>query len=189
MADFHYETQRLILRDWRDADWAPFWEGTNTAAVMQYLGGIADAPTRIAVRDRLERYARDFGHTFWPVERKADGAILGFCGLKRCTDKNGPFGMMEAGWRLREDAWGHGYAREAATATLDLAFERFRASEAIAITVMANTGSRTLMQRLGMTRRPQLDFDGAAWAKDHGKVIVHAITRAAWNAHRAGFDG
>ncbi len=56
------------------------------------------------------------GHTFWVVERKEDRAILGFCGLKRCTDKNGPFGMMEAGWRLREDAWGKGYAREAAVA-------------------------------------------------------------------------
>ncbi|HAV79474.1 MAG TPA: N-acetyltransferase, partial [Erythrobacter sp.] len=82
-----------------------------------------------------------------------DGAILGFCGLKRSNQSGGPLGMMEVGWRLREDAWGRGYAKEAATASLDLAFDRFDAEEVIAMTVQRNTASWGLMQRLGMRRR------------------------------------
>ncbi|MEO1649083.1 MAG: GNAT family N-acetyltransferase [Pseudomonadota bacterium] len=182
-ASFRHETERLILRDWREEDWAPFWEGTNTPAVMEYLGGLADEKTMAEGRARLERYARDFGHTFWPVERKEDGAILGFCGLKRCTDENGPFGMMEAGWRLREDAWGKGYAREAAIATLDLAFDRFEAEEVIAMTVQGNTGSWGLMLRLGMERRPDLDFEETMWSQDYGMVIVYSISKAEWRAN------
>lgn len=188
MADFRCETERLILRDWREEDWAPFWEGTNTPAVMQWLGGVADEQTMADARNRLERYQRDFGHTFWPVERKEDGAILGFCGLKRCTDENGPFGMMEAGWRLRDDAWGKGYAKEAAIATLDLSFDRFGADETIAMTVEGNTGSWGLMKRLGMERRPDLDFPETMWSQDYGTVIVFSIARDAWRTHRASLD-
>ena len=186
---FYHETERLILRDWREEDWAPFWEGTNTPAVMQWLGGVADAETRASAQERLERYRRDYGHTFWPVERKADGAILGFCGLKRCTDAQGPLGMMEAGWRLREDAWGQGYAKEAAIAALDLAFDRFDADQTIALTVHGNTGSKGLIARLGLTRCPELDFEEAHWAKIYGPVIVYAISKSDWYAHRQSLYG
>ncbi len=181
---FHHETERLILRDWREEDWAPFWEGTNTPAVMQWLGGVADEQTKADAQARLQKYHRDHGHTFWPIERKDDGAILGFCGLKRCTDENGPFGMMEAGWRLREDAWGKGYAKEAAIATLDLSFDRFGADETIAMTLEGNTGSWGLMHRLGMERRPDLDFPETMWSKDYGTIIVYSTTRSAWREHR-----
>ncbi len=180
MAEFRHETPRLILRDWREDDWEPFWEGTNTPSVMRWLGGPLDQEGKLGQRARLQQYQRDNGHTFWAVERKEDEAILGFCGLKRCTDKNGPFGMMEAGWRLREDAWGKGYAREAASASLQLGFDRFDAEEIIALTVEGNTGSWGLMLRLGMMRRPELDFAEAHWNEGYGKIIVHVIGREAW---------
>lgn len=179
---FRHETERLILRDWREEDWKPFFDATNRPAVMQWLGGVMDDEKMAWARGRLEGYARDFGHTFWVVERKEDGAILGFCGLKRCTDEHGPFGKMEAGWRLREDAWGKGYAKEAATATLTLAFDRFDADEVIAITLEGNTGSWGLMKRLGMERRPDLDFAEPKWSADYGTAIVYLITKEAWRA-------
>ena len=135
MPEFRHETLRLVLRDWREADWPVFWEATNTPAVMRWLGGVADEGTRAAAQARVEGYRADHGHTFWVVERKEDGALLGFCGLKRSNQPGGPQGMMEVGWRLREDAWGQGYAKEAASAALDLAFDRFGADEVIALTV------------------------------------------------------
>lgn len=180
MADFRYETERLILRDWRAEDWPCFWEGTNTPSVMRWLGGIADTAKRQAAQDRLLSYRQEFGHTFWAVERKEDGAILGFCGLKRSNQAGGPIGMMEIGWRLREEAWGRGYAREAASASLDLAFDRFGADEVIAMTVRRNEGSWGLMKRLGMCRREDLDFDSAEFDAEDPLIIVYSIDRAAW---------
>lgn len=181
---FRHETERLTLRDWREEDWAEFWAGTNTPAVMRWLGGKLDDATMAAARGRLEGYQAEHGHTFWAVERREDGAILGFCGLKRCTDEAGPFGEMEVGWRLREDAWGKGYAKEAAAASLDLAFERFAAERVVALTVEGNTASWGLMLRLGMMRRPELDFAASQWSDGLGPVIVHAITREEWAQQR-----
>jgi hypothetical protein len=47
MAEFRHETDRLILRDWREEDWPFFWEGTNTPGVMRWLGGFAMARSAI----------------------------------------------------------------------------------------------------------------------------------------------
>ena len=184
MAEFRHETDRLILRDWREEDWPFFWEGTNTPGVMRWLGGVCDGAKRDAAQQRLLSYEREHGHTFWCVERRGDGAILGFCGLKRSNQSGGPLGMMEVGWRLREDAWGRGYAKEAATASLDLAFDRFDAEEVIAMTVQRNTASWGLMQRLGMRRRDDLDFDNAEFDKEDPVIIVYSVDRASWTAHR-----
>lgn len=182
MTEFRHETARLVLRDWRDRDWPLFWQATNTPSVMRWLGGVVDEATRTSVAARLLGYREDYGHTFWAVERKDDGALLGFCGLKRSNQAGGPQGMMEVGWRLREDAWGQGYAKEAAAASLDLAFDRFGAEEVIALTVQGNTGSWGLMLRLGMERRKDLDFDSPDFDPENPRIIAHAITRQQWKA-------
>ena len=181
-ADFRHETERLILRDWREEDWEPFWEATNTPAVMEWLGGVCDAGKRQGAQERLLGYQRDHGHTFWVIERKEDGAILGFCGLKRCNQAGGPLGEMEVGWRLRQDAWGQGYAKEAALASLDLAFDRFGAEQVIALTVEPNAPSWGLMKRLGMERRADLDFANSDFGDD--RIIVYSIARDAWKKQR-----
>lgn len=180
--EFRHETARLILRDWREDDWPEFWRTTNTPAVMRWLGGVQDEAARAAAQTRVEGYRNDHGHTFWVIERKDDAALLGFCGLKRSNQAGGPQGMMEIGWRLREDAWGQGYAKEAAAASLALAFERFGVDEVIALTVQGNTGSWGLMRRLGMERRPDLDFDSADFDPENPRIIIHAIARDTWLA-------
>ena len=185
MADFRHETERLILRDWREEDWERFWEATNTEAVMRWLGGVCDADKRAGARQRLESYREEHGHTFWVVERKSDRSILGFCGLKRCNQQGGPTGMMEIGWRLREDAWGKGYAKEAALASLDLAFGRFGADEVIALTVEGNAPSWGLMKRLGMRRRSDLDFANSDFDPETGTIIVYSVNRQERGGARA----
>ncbi|GAA4047116.1 GNAT family N-acetyltransferase [Parerythrobacter jejuensis] len=191
MADFRHETERLVLRDWRDEDWEPFWRHLNTPNVMRHLGGLASEEVRRHAEERLLGYKRDHGHTFWVTQRKDDGGhlageIIGFCGLKRCNEENGPLGDMEAGWRLREDAWGHGYAKEAAKASIDLAFTQFDAPHVIALTVEENAPSWGLMRRLGMERRADMDFpDHESWAAGQN-IIVYLISRERWAARRDG---
>lgn len=188
MGDFIHQTERLVLRDWCEEDWPVFWRHCNTPAVMQHLGGLADQAEMDAARERLEGYRRDHGFTFWVVERKPDGGhlsgeLLGFCGLKRCNEENGPTGDVEAGWRLREEAWGEGYAKEAATATLKLGFEQFGAPHIIALTVQENTPSWGLMKRLGMERRQDLDFESTTYGPE--SVIVYSISRDQWRQANA----
>lgn len=188
MSEVVTTTGRLRLRGWDEARRVEFVRVTNTPAVMRWLGGVAAPAAIAAALARLDGYQRDFGHTFWAVERIADHALLGFCGLKRVNSPGGEHlhGAVEIGWRFREDAWGQGYASEAAAASLDLAFNRFGAPEVVALTVPENTASCTLMQRLGMARTPDLDFEGQ-FAPGPGArfpTIVHRITAAEWRAQR-----
>lgn len=181
MADFRLETRRLILRDWREEDWAQFFRVTNTPAVMRWLGGLLDEKGMASQRGRVEACHAANGFCFWAVERKEDGALLGFCGLKRADAAGSTVtGAMEVGWRLREDAWGQGYAKEAATASLDAAFGRFGAEEVVALTVDGNTGSWGLMERLGMRRRAELDYDDARYESPWRRSIVYSIDRETW---------
>ncbi len=180
MADFHHETDRLVLRGWRDEDWSRFFAVTNTPAVMRWLGGVLDDAGMAAQRARVEGCAAQHGHSFWVVERKADGEMLGFCGLKRADAPGSTVaGMPEIGWRLREDAWGQGYAKEAAIASLDLAFDRFGAEEVVALTIAENTASWGLMERLGMRRRPELDYPDKRYPPPWRDAIVYSLARDA----------
>jgi RimJ/RimL family protein N-acetyltransferase len=185
MAEFRLETERLVLRDWRGEDWPEFFRVTNTPAVMRWLGGVTDSEAQAKARARHETRSAAHGFDFWALERKPDGAhlageLLGFCGLKLSDEEGGPIGEFEIGWRLREDAWGRGYAREAAEASLQAAFEGFGAPHVIALTVEENAASWGLMRRLGMRRREDLDFRSTALIPEGEDVIVYSITRDEW---------
>jgi len=166
------ETERLILRDWTEADVAPFLRHTNTPAVMRWLGGVrSEAEQREAI-GRIIRWQDERGFTFWALERKADSAMLGFCGLKIADTPGSPIeGMVEIGWRLRADAWGQGYAKEAAIASLEHAFGELGADRVVAITFPGNEPSWRLMERLGMTRRPELDYDDARFPELNPTIV------------------
>jgi RimJ/RimL family protein N-acetyltransferase len=176
------------LRGWHEADESRFYAVMNTPAVMQHLGGVQTPEGWREAFERLRLYQRDFGHTFWIVEDKASGEILGFCGLKLVNSPGaGPAltGTPEIGWRLRESAWGMGIAKEAAIAAFDLAFGRFGYGRVIAMTIPANVGSEGLMKRLGMTRADDLDFTDTRFGSETNPQIIYAIDAADWPAARA----
>ena len=176
------ESDRLILRTWDTADRAEYARHCNTPAVGRHVGGVQSEEDLNGAFERLEGYQRDTGHTFWVVERKSDGALLGFCGLKVANLAGTPVdGEVEIGWRLREDSWGQGYAKEAAGAALDWAWANLDAARIVSFTTPANEPSWGLMERLGMTRRADLDFAHPHFAADHplSRHITYVIERPA----------
>ncbi|MCA1654815.1 MAG: GNAT family N-acetyltransferase [Sphingomonadales bacterium] len=193
MADTVATTDRLFLREWDDADEVRFYDIMNRPAVMRHLGGLQSPEQWREAFHRLRGFQEEFGHTFWIIEDRASGDILGFCGLKRVnapgagdlTDQH------EIGWRLRESAWGQGIAKEAAIASIDLAFSRFAAPHVIAPTARGNRASQGLMKRLGMIRRPDLDYIDARFpaVSEITPQIVHSIDAADWPSARAGALG
>src|SRR4051794_29552797 len=117
MTEVIAETERLILRTWRQEDRAVYLATCNTEAVTAHLGGPAAAEDIDAAFARIAKSQSEHGFSFWAIERKADGALLGYCGPRICDDLERPVhGELEIGWRLREDAWGQGYGVESARA-------------------------------------------------------------------------
>ena len=158
MPDFRLETDRLILRDWREDDLDALHALCSDARVMATIGPLQDRETARAGLGRLmTRAARD-GHTFWALERKSDGRMIGFCGVARGTVPQIE-NEIEIGWRLAFDCWGQSYVREAAEASLRW-FAANRPGQPIcAITSVGNLRSRGLMERLGMRHDPGMDFE------------------------------
>lgn len=152
------ETERLLVRAWREADREPFAAMSRDPEVMATLGPLLSRAESDALIDRLIAMQASDGHCFWAVERKSDGAFVGWTGLILGTV--GPIaGELEIGWRLARSAWGAGYATEAARAALEWGFAHRPVQRIVAITATVNGRSQAVMARLGMVRRPELDFD------------------------------
>jgi RimJ/RimL family protein N-acetyltransferase len=185
VAEIVAETVRLRLREWDDEDEVRFYAVMNRPEVMRHLGGVQLPEEWREAYSRVRGCQTDHGHTFWIVQDKANGDVLGFCGIKRVnapgTDMTG---QHEIGWRLRSEAWGRGIAKEAAIASLDLAFDRFAAPHVIAMTSPHNLPSQGLMERLGMVRRADLDFWDPRFGEELNPAIVWRIDSADWSAAR-----
>jgi RimJ/RimL family protein N-acetyltransferase len=187
VAEIIAETERLRLREWDDEDEVRFYEVMNRPEVMTHLGGLQLPDEWRAAYGRIRGFTAEFGHTFWIVDDRASGDILGFCGIKRVNAPGAGelTGKHEIGWRLRPEAWGKGIAKEAAIASLDLAFGRFDAPHVIAMTVPENRASWGLMRRLGMARREDLDFLDERFGPELNPSIVYWMEAADWPAARA----
>jgi RimJ/RimL family protein N-acetyltransferase len=187
MAEVFATTDRLALRGWEDEDEVRFYEVMNRPEVMRHLGGLQRPEEWRFAYQRLRKLQEEFGHTFWIVEDRASGVTLGFCGIKRVNAPGAGdlTGTHEIGWRLRPEAWGKGIAKEAAIASLDLAFGRFGAPNVLALTVVENEASWGLMKRLGMRRREELDFIDTRFGPELNPSIVYWMDAADWPAARA----
>jgi RimJ/RimL family protein N-acetyltransferase len=153
------ETGRLILRRWEERDAPAFHAMGQDPRVMEYLGppmGRADVDAAMA---RQNGFADSHGCCFWAMERREDGAFLGFCGIKPGASDTPIEGRSEIGWRLAAQYWGQGFAREAAEASLAHGWNALGLDSVWAITTVGNSRSWGLMERLGMRRHPDLDFD------------------------------
>jgi RimJ/RimL family protein N-acetyltransferase len=145
-------TERLVLRPWRATDREPFAAMNADPEVMEYIAsGVLHPVASDELRARLRREWARAGHGLWALERAEDAAFLGFCGLS-APAWGGPAVQdeIEVGWRLRRDAWGHGYASEAARAALRVAWDGLGLRSAIALIHPDNARSLGVAERLGM---------------------------------------
>jgi RimJ/RimL family protein N-acetyltransferase len=160
-------TDRLRLRDWRQADRAPYAAMMADPMVGDWLGATLTEAEAVAHIDRLGAGLADSGFGLMALERRADGVFLGAAGLAPLKPDNPIAPGVEIGWRLARAAWGRGYASEAAAALLAHGFDRLELAEIVAFTATGNLRSRAVMARLGMTRRPDLDFEHPALSLGH----------------------
>jgi RimJ/RimL family protein N-acetyltransferase len=160
------ETERLILRQWRDEDLEPFADMSADPEVMRWLGGVLDRSGARAYMDRAHDAFARLGMGRFAIERKADGAFLGACGLMPSYPNVPLPPYVDMGWRLGRWAWGGGYATEAAGAVMRDGFSRLGLPEITAITAEINLRSRAVMERLGMRRDAASDFDDPGHAED-----------------------
>lgn len=161
------ETDRIILRRWRDRDLEPFAAMGCDPRVMEFFPALLSREESAAAIARMEDRFESNGFCFWAIERKEDGVFLGFGGLNRPTFAAPFTPCVEIGWRLAFAYWGYGYASEAARASLAYGFHNLAEREVVAFTAQGNQRSRSVMERLGMTYDPADDFDHPSIPNGH----------------------
>ena len=173
------ETERLILRPWRDSDLDDLARMCGDPAVM------VDYPAPQTREDcvvRLTRYRTAFeqsGFTRWALFRRDDATFVGYTGIQPVSADH-PLAQLspvrpvvEIGWRLVRAAWGHGLATEAARASLEDGFSRCGFGEVLSYTTPRNERSQAVMRRIALSRRPTLDFSDP----DGNRYIVFGTAR------------
>lgn len=185
MAEFRIETERLVLREWSRDDAPAFHAICSDPTVMATLGPLMSLAETEALIERMQGLQARDGHCFWALERADDARLIGWCGAIRGT--TGPVdGKGEFGWRLAADCWGKGYVSEGARAGIAWFFANRPDEAAWAITHTGNTRSRAVMERLGMTYQPALDFDHPRLGEDNPlrPHVTYRLARADWQRGR-----
>lgn len=177
-------TDRLLLRRWRDADRPAFHALNADPAVMATIGPVMSRAESDAFLNRIEeRFDRD-GFGLWCVE--LDGVSIGFTGFMAPWFRDG----IEIGWRIRSQHWGAGYAPEAAAACLAVGFTPeanggFGFREVISFTAAINEKSRRVMDKLGLVRDHDGDFEHPG-VPDGDPLRPHVLYRIDADRYRGG---
>lgn len=150
-------TPRLLLREWREDD-REAWAAMNAdAEVMEFFPSTLDRDESDRAFDRFSSALDERGWGLWAVD--LGGRFVGFTGLNPVPIDLPCAPAVEIGWRLARSAWGQGFATEAAHAVLEVAFGELGLADVVSFTAVGNVRSRNVMERLGMRRDGEGDFD------------------------------
>lgn len=164
------ETERLILRMFREDDFDSYARICADPDVMRYL-----AEGKPYTRAEAWRHMaflighwqlRGYGH--WAVEEKASGHIIGRIGFLNPEGWPG----FEIGWTLGREYWGKGYAAEGARRALHYAFTELDRDHVISLIHPDNQASIRVAERLGERLEGKADVFGK-------EVLVYGVMRAA----------
>lgn len=178
------DTDRLLLRNWREEDRALFHEINADEEVMTFFPFRRSRAESDPVMDLLRDEITRDGFGFAAIEVRASGQCAGFAGIRRTQlEPHFPDGSVEAGWRLARPHWGKGYASEAARAWLRHGFEKLQLPEIVSFAVHDNRRSTAVMERIGMLRDPSRDFDHPGVPDSHPHLrrhVVYTLDGARW---------
>ncbi len=169
------ETERLILRRWREDDKEFFAKLNADPKVMKYYPNVLSTEESNALAKICSDLVAKNGWGFWALETISDNRFIGFTGLNQPDYELPVDACVEIGWRLASEAWGQGYATEAAKACLDFAFENLVLDEVYAFSSVANQKSRAVMERLNMINLNS-NFNHSLLV-DHEKLQEHVLYR------------
>jgi RimJ/RimL family protein N-acetyltransferase len=165
------ETERLVLRAFRQDDLDAFAAANLDPDVVRYVG----AGTPASRADSWRSMASALGHWelrgygLWAAEERATGAFVGRMGLYNPEGWPG----LEAGWMLAPSARGRGFATEGGRASLRHAFGEVGADRVISLIQPANRASVAVAERLGGRYDGMIDLSGT-------QVAVYAYDRDRW---------
>jgi RimJ/RimL family protein N-acetyltransferase len=180
-------TDRLVLGSWDAAATEGLFRLSNDPEVMRHFPGM---PSRELVEEMTTRHRDNLAAGrpgLYAVRLRDTSRFIGFVGLAVPRFEAPFMPCVEIGWRLARDAWGHGYATEAAEEVLVHGFETLALPEVVSFTTVLNEPSIAVMRRLGMHTDPAEDFDHPSVSEGHPvrRHVLYRLTAEEWRERRA----
>ena len=178
----YLETERLILRRLTDADVENLFVLDSDPAVMRFINGGKPTPREVIETETLPRllgfYGRGDGYGLWAAIEKSTGEFIGWFSLR---SDEGDLMRVELGYRLRQSAWGNGYATEGSQALVDKGFSELGAERIFATTMTVNAASLRVMEKVGLKyiRTFHESWSETIEGTEKGDV-EYALTRSEW---------
>lgn len=180
------KTERLILRPWQESDFEPFARMNADHRVRKYFPSVLTEEESNALAEKIILKIQDQGWGFWAVSAPGIADFIGFIGLA-VVEFKAPFTpAVEIGWRLAHEFWGQGYATEGALAALNYGFEILDLKEIVSFTTEKNLPSRKVMEKIGMHRDSQDDFDHPNLFEGHvlRRHVLYRLSINEWSTYR-----
>lgn len=128
-------------------------------AVMEHFPSLLTRAESDQTVGRIVKHFDEHGFGVWAVEVPGVASFIGFVGLMVPRFQAHFTPCVEVGWRIARPHWARGYATEGARAALAYGFDALGLGEIVSMTVLGNDRSRRVMDKLGMRRDPDGDFD------------------------------
>lgn len=179
-------TERLLLRGWRTADREAFAALNADPRVSEFLAAPITREHSDEMVSRVADCWRARGYGLWAVERVDRAEFIGYVGLWPAEFAAHFTPAVEVGWRLAAAHWGHGFATEGGQAALRYGFDVLGLGEIVSFTAVGNRRSRRVMERLGMRRDPDGDFDHPAVQPGNPvrPHVLYRLPRDVWSRTR-----
>jgi ribosomal-protein-alanine N-acetyltransferase len=173
-AKTYIETERLILRQWKESDRDVFAELNQNPENLLFFPNTLTRKQSDDFINKTIQLIDNNGYGLFAVELKETSEFIGFTGLATPSFEAHFTPCTEVGWRLHKNYWGKGYATEAAKSVLNFAFNKLYLGEVVSFTSLLNTPSINVMKRIGMTHDPSRDFEHPRIEKGH-KLRPHTF--------------
>ena len=164
---FIFETDRIGFRGWKKEDRKEFARMNGDPMVMEYMPRSLTEKESNHLVDKFEAHFDEHDFGLYALERKEDGAFMGFTGLQHVPFKAPFTPAVEIAWRLDYGFWGQGFGSEAAKAVLEHGRKVLEIPEIVAFTVFDNARSIAVMEKIGMSRDIDGDITYPNMSKEH----------------------
>jgi 3-dehydroquinate dehydratase/shikimate dehydrogenase len=170
------ETNRLILRKWQEADFAPFAKMNADSTVMEFFPSTLSRTESDELANKFIKHFEQNGFGLFAATLKDSGEFIGFVGLNIPSFDAHFTPCVEIGWRLAKAQWNKGYATEGALAVIDYGFGELGLEEIVSFTYEGNMASQRVMEKIGMTHDKKDDFAHPKLDKGH-RLSKHVLYR------------